>query len=121
MNLQPEDQGSQLYWRLTERLLADPSVSRGTMMGLPCMRMDGAFFASLDRGSRHLIVKLPVARVAELIRSGTALVFAPSNRPFREWVAIPRPDEAIWAELLDEARAFVDSGSTVEKPGSPET
>ena len=121
MNLQHEDDGSQLYWRLTESLLADPSVSRGTMIGLSCMRMDGAFFASLDRGSHHLIVKLPAARVAELIASGAGLVFAPSNRPFREWVAIPRPDEAIWAEFLDEARAFVGPGPTVGKTGSPET
>ena len=120
MNPQNEDEGSQLYWRLTEGLLADPRVSRGTMMGLPCMRTDGAFFASLDRGSHHLIVKLPAVRVAEFITSGTGLVFAPSHRPFREWVAIPRPHEAIWAGLLDEARAFVGPGSMVGKTGSPE-
>ena len=35
------DEGGQLYWRLTEGLLADPRVSRGTMMGFPCMRTDG--------------------------------------------------------------------------------
>ena len=114
------DEGGQLYWRLTEGLLADPRVSRGTMMGFPCMRTDGAFFASLDPGSHHLIVKLPAARVGELIASGTGLVFAPSNRPFREWVAIPGPHEATWAGLLDEARAFAGPGSMVEKTGSPE-
>jgi len=120
VNLRNEDEGSQLYWRLTESLLADPSVSRGTMMGLPCMRTDGAFFASLDRGSHHLIVKLPAGRVAELIASGAGLAFAPSHRPFREWVAIPGAHEAIWAGLLDEARAFVGPGSMVGKTGSPE-
>jgi len=120
MNLQHGIDGSQLYWRLTESLLADPSVSRGTMMGLPCMRAHGAFFASLDRDSHHLIVKLPAARVAELITSGTGLVFAPSHRPFREWVAIPGVHEAIWAALLDEARAFVGPGSMVGKAGSLE-
>ena len=120
MNLQNEDEGSQLYRRLTEGLLADPRVSRGTMMGFPCMRLDGAFFASLDPGSHHLIVKLPAGRVAELIASGAGLVFAPSHRPFREWVAIPRPQEAIWAGLLDEARAFVGPGSMVELTGTQE-
>ena len=90
------------------------------MMGFPCMRSDGEFFASLDRSSLHLVVKLPAARVAELIASGEGLVFAPSNRPFREWVAIPRPEEAIWAGLLDEARAFVGPGSIVAKAGAPE-
>ena len=114
------DLGGQLYWRLTEGLQADPHVSRGTMMGFPCMRTDGAFFASLDPGSHHLIVKLPAVRVAELIASGEGLVFAPSHRPFREWVAIPGLNEATWARLLDEARAFAGPGSMVEKTGSPE-
>ena len=90
------------------------------MMGFPRMRTEAAFFASLDPGSRHLIVKLPTARVSELIASGAGLVFAPSHRPFRQWVAIPRPHEATWAGLLDEARAFVGPGSRVERAGSPE-
>ena len=111
MDVEDLDEGGQLYRRLTEGLLADPRVSRGTMMGFPCMRAEGAFFASLDPGSHHFIVKLPAARVAEIIASGTGLVFAPSHRPFREWVAIPRPDEAIWMALLDEARAFASPAS----------
>ena len=101
------DAGDRRYWRMTEGLLADPRVSRGTMMGFPCMRMAGVFFASLDPGSHHLIVKLPASRVSELIASGAGLVFAPSHRPFREWVAIPGTDDATWVGLLAEARAFV--------------
>ena len=120
MDVEYGEEGGRLYWRLTEGLLADPRVSRGTMMGFPCMRAEGAFFASLDPGSRHLIVKLPAARVSELIASSAGLVFAPSHRPFREWVAIPRPQEAIWAGLLDEARAFVGPGSMVELTGTQE-
>ena len=107
MDLGSTDAGDRRYRRLTEGLLADPRVSRGTMMGFPCMRIEGAFFASLDPGTHHLIVKLPASRVSELIASGAGLVFAPSHRPFREWVAIPGTDEATWAGLLDEARAFV--------------
>ncbi|MFM2073098.1 MAG: hypothetical protein RLZZ623_3362, partial [Actinomycetota bacterium] len=37
------------FWDLAEELLQRPDVSRSTMMGLPCLRLDGAFFASLDR------------------------------------------------------------------------
>ena len=106
MDLGDPDAGDRRYWRLTEGLLADPRVSRGTMMGFPCMRIDGAFFASLDPGTHHLIVKLPASRVSELIASGAGLVFAPSHRPFREWVAIPGTDETSWAGLLDEAVAY---------------
>jgi hypothetical protein len=101
------DDGDLLYWRLTEDLLADPRVTRGTMMGFPCVRVEGAFFASLDPRSHHLVIKLPASRVGELIASSAGVVFAPSHRPFREWVAIPAPDEATWADLLAEAKAFV--------------
>ena len=118
MDLNDPDEGGRLYWRLTESLLADPRVSRGTMMGFPCLRMEGAFFASLDPGTHHLVVKLPAARVSVLVASGAGLVFAPSHRPFREWVAIPQLDEAMWAALLEEARAFVSRGSVVETTAS---
>jgi len=33
------------------------------MMGLPCLRLDGAFFASCDRRTGDLLVKLPEAHV----------------------------------------------------------
>jgi hypothetical protein len=38
----------ELFWDLVEPLYADPAVSRSTMMGLPCVRLEGRFFASLD-------------------------------------------------------------------------
>jgi hypothetical protein len=60
------------FWRLAEPLLARPGVTRSTMMGLPCLRLDGAFFASCDRRTGDLLVKLPETRVGELIEAGTA-------------------------------------------------
>lgn len=97
----------ELYSRLTESLLDDPAVERSTMMGYPCLRVNGGFFASVERSTGHLIVKLPAARVGELVESGIGIPFAPNGRVFREWVACPFPDEEEWAALLDEARAFV--------------
>lgn len=85
---------------------ADPAVSEATMMGLPCLRLNGAFFAALDRTTSDLIVKLPADRVADLIAQGVGSAFAPNNRPFREWVAVTNPDRSIWADLLREAKAF---------------
>ena len=92
---------------LTEPLLARPDITRSTMMGLPCVRVGGAFFASCDRRSGDLLVKLPEARVDELVTSGRAQAFAPAGRRFREWAAVPVERSRTWRRLLDEALAFV--------------
>jgi uncharacterized protein (TIGR02453 family) len=94
----------ELFWDLVEPLYADPTVTRSTMMGLPCVRVEGRFFASLDRHSGALLIKLPVDRVRSLIAAGRGEPFAPAGRVFREWVAIPRPDRRRWQALLAEAR-----------------
>ena len=97
----------ELFWQLARDLMADTAVTRSTMMGLPCLRLNGAFFASLDPKTGDLIIKLPAARVGELIQARNGVVFAPSNRVFREWIAIPKHEPAVWAALLQEAKAFV--------------
>ena len=89
------------------QLLAEPGVTQGTMMGYPCLRANGAFFACTERSTGHLIVKLPVQRVSELVAAGQALPFAPAGRTFREWAAFPVADPAEWRALLTEARGFV--------------
>lgn len=101
------DAKARLFWQLAERLLVDGLAERGTMMGFPCLRAGGAFFASLERGSGDLIVKLPARRVAELVAAGTGLPFAPAGRVFREWIASPCADAQEWAALLEEAHRFV--------------
>ena len=88
---------------LTEPLLAGAGVERSTMMGLPCLRLEGAFFASFDRRTGNLLVKLTEARVDELISARRAEPFAPAGRRFRAWAAIP--DRRHWTALLDEALA----------------
>lgn len=69
--------GEQLFWRLVEPMYADPAVRRSTMMGLPCVRVDGQFFASLDRRTGALLVKLPREWVRQLIADGIGEAFAP--------------------------------------------
>lgn len=95
-----------LFRELAQQLLAEPGVTRGTMMGYPCLRANGAFFACVERTTGHLIVKLPAHRVSELAATGQALPFAPSGRTFREWAAFPVADPAEWRALLAEARGF---------------
>jgi hypothetical protein len=99
---------TQLFWQLAEDLLHEPGITRSTMMGYPCLRNHGAFFACVERNTGHLIVKLPKRRVGDLIGSGQALPFAPNGRTFGEWAAFPIPDKDEWLALLDEGRAFTD-------------
>jgi hypothetical protein len=101
--------GETRFWDLAEPLLARPGVERSTMMGLPCLRTHGAFFASCDRSTGDLLVKLPAARVDELVDAGRARSFAPAGRRFREWVAIPPERSRSWTRLVEEALAFVEA------------
>jgi len=100
----------ELFWDLVEPMYADPAVRPSTMMGLPCVRLDGRFFASLDRRNGALLVKLPADRVRQLIDAGRGQPFAPAGHAFREWVAITVPDRQRWRGLLTEARDHVAGG-----------
>jgi TfoX N-terminal domain len=100
-----------LYDGLTDDLLYDPAVGRSTMMGYPCVRRAGRFFASFDTAAEALVVKLPRQRVADVIADGTGEAFAPNGRVFREWVTIPDTDPVTWQQLLVEARDFVAPAS----------
>ena len=97
------------FWSLADPLLDRPAVTRSTMMGLPCLRVDGAFFASWDRNTGALLVKLPEARVDALVAAGRAEPFAPAGRRFREWAAIPTTRTRAWRKLIDEAHQHVSS------------
>ena len=71
----------ELFWDLVEPMYADPAVQRSTMMGLPCVRLDGRFFASLDRRTGALLVKLSAERVRQLIDAGHGQPFAQQGGP----------------------------------------
>ncbi len=99
-----------LYDELTDDLLYDPAVGRATMMGHPCVRFAGRFLASFDLKEGGLIVKLSQKRVAELVEAGHGEPFAPAGKVFREWVAVPVVDRALWQRLLAEAVEFARHG-----------
>lgn len=85
------------------------------MMGFPCLRRDGVFFASLDPVTTALIVKLPATRVTALVKDRSAESFTPNGRRFREWAAVPQTATETWAELLEEAWSFASADVSLRK------
>ena len=100
-------EGEALYWKLAQDLAGNVGVTRSTMMGFPCLRINGGFFACVERTSGDLIVKLPARRVTELVASHIGRPFAPNGRVFREWVALPYRNEDDWSAFIAEAQSFV--------------
>ena len=65
------------------------------------------FLALVDYKGSGLVVKLPRARVTELIEAGVGQPFAPAGKVFKEWLAVPKSDRRRWRTLLREGIAFV--------------
>ena len=107
--------GEDRFWRLADPLLQQAGVTRSTMMGFPCLRLDGDFFASCDPRTGALIVKLDEARVSALIDAGQAEPFAPNGRRFRAWASIPTRRSRSWEPLLAEALQH----AAQRRPGDP--
>ena len=95
------------FWELAEPWLARDGVERSTMMGFPCLRVQGAYFASIENKGEGLVVKLPKLRVIEAVASGEGQPFAPAGRTFREWLRVPYAQASTWPARLEEAFAFV--------------
>ena len=97
-----------VFWELIEEFqLEDPRVEEGTIMGGRCARVSGEFLGLVDHKGSGLVVKLPAARVAELIEQGVGQPFAPAGKVFKEWVSVPNRDRRRWRSLLREGIAFV--------------
>jgi hypothetical protein len=92
----PAEDPTALFWQAAEQTLTADNVETGTMMGFPCLRVGRAFFASCDHRSGDLIVKLPEARVRELVTETLGEPFAPAGRVFRQWVLVVDRDIDRW-------------------------
>jgi TfoX/Sxy family transcriptional regulator of competence genes len=99
----------ELLDELAPPLLALPGVDWGRMFSSEGLRVRGKVFAFASRGNQ-LVVKLPAARLDQLVAHGDAEPMAMAGREMREWACVPvwaGPDR--WVALLQEAHAFVDS------------
>ena len=74
--------------------------------GANALRVNGRIFAMLAQD--RLVVKLPRARVDELVESGIGARFDPGHgRIMREWLSVREGREDRWEDLAREALAFV--------------
>jgi hypothetical protein len=98
---------SELFWDLAAELMgADERIVEGTIMSSRCLRV-GKEFLAMPNKNDGLVVKLPAARVSEIIEAGEGESFAPAGKVFKEWLAVTEPDEDRWRSLLQEGIAFV--------------
>lgn len=79
----------ELLDELIEELRAEGrDVEPGTLFRRPAIRTRGAAVAFLGAGDR-LLVKLPEARIAELIEQGRVDEVTMGMRTLREWAVVP--------------------------------
>jgi|SRR5262245_24361826 len=97
----------QIWAPIAKSELARRGVSSGTGFGKnEGLRVGGKIFAMLVRG--ELVVKLPSARVDELVDARVAVRFdAGKGRPMKEWASVGPNASRRWRRLVEEARAFV--------------
>ena len=114
---------SELFWDIAEPIMAKPKTEEGTMMGTPCLRVNGQFFTMVSKSfSGRLIVKLPAEAVQGHIDAGVAESFAPAGKVMKEWLWVLETDAEQWESLMLESWDFVSTlppKKTKPKKGKP--
>ena len=105
----PEDRFEQLVTEFTGVDDVSPPAG-GRRFGSQALRRHGRIFAMLTGGC--LVVKLPRARVDELVVAGEGVRFdAGKGTPMKEWFTL-RADSALsWSDLAREALTFAASSA----------
>ena len=93
------------FEELVDELLGTQGVSPprpGGGFGSSALRVDNRIFAMLVRG--HLVLKLPRARVDELVEAGHGIRFdANKGIPMKEWLSLDPDSGEDWLALTREA------------------
>ena len=97
------------YQALTKKMARFQGVEESSMMGTHCLRYKGEFFTMWFDKAHSLIVKLPAARVTELIESGERNPFNFTRKQFKEWVLIPADRSGDFEKLAREALGYARS------------
>ena len=98
---------------LRQQLPADlgsriPGCTVGLKFGHGSLEVDGKVFA-FTRADESAALKLPQARIADLIANGEIRHLTMGERTMREWVVIPNIAVPGNIELLHQAMAYVAS------------
>jgi len=105
--LGPQDR----YADLVDELAGVPGVDPprgGRGFGRTALRYKTKIFAMLVRG--RLVLKLPAARVDELVTGGDGVHFdANKGTPMKEWLSLDPQSEHDWLPLAHEALTFARS------------
>jgi hypothetical protein len=105
------DDADHRYAALVDDLAGVPGVTpprSGGGFGRSALKFEGKIFAMLVRG--RLVLKLPEARVSELIAAGQGLNFdANKGTPMREWFSLDPGSGLAWMPLAREAIDFARS------------
>jgi len=99
----------EVFSTVRDRVLAMfPGDEVGRMLRSAGLKTNTKFYAFAT--ADDVIVKLPAARVGELVETGQGLPCSPRpGRPMKEWVQIPAPDEESCLSYVLEARSFVSA------------
>lgn len=93
---------------VVEAFAADPAVTAGRMMTSFGLKVNDKIFAMVVKGM--LVVKLPKARVDEMVGGGAGEHLETSQgKRMKEWIAVT--GDAGWVDLAREAYAFVKAGT----------
>jgi hypothetical protein len=84
-------------------------IAFGKMLVSSGLKVNGKFFA-FSQKTGSMVVKLPKARVTELVDAGLGERFQPANKPMKEWLVV-LPGALDWVDLAREAHAFVKLGA----------
>lgn len=113
-----EDAFAELVERFSDTPGVTPPEAHRRGFGSHALKVHGSIFAMLVRG--HLVVKLPAARVRELIAEGIGGVFdANKGTPMREWLTVLDESPGVAPELATEALAFVATAAARRSTPSP--
>ena len=106
------------YEDLVDELVGLPGVTPpagGRGFGRSAVRFNGKIVAMFVRG--RLVLKLPGARVTELVDAGHGVRFdANKGTPMREWLSMDPESDQPWLPLAREAVEFAGGTVKDQKP-----
>jgi hypothetical protein len=86
--------------------LAGAGVVRGTMFGMPCLKIGKKVVAGMYGDA--MTFKLPPAPREKALTLPGAEAFDPGmGRPMKEWVLIPLAQSAVWPDFATDALEYV--------------